>query len=563
MKFFGSLFIALFLFALPSSAQSWIWGREGNMGPGYSPIAAADNSGNVIMMIRGGSTLAFGNDTIVCPPNCNAVIVKYDSNGNELWATQGIVGASGGQILAYSVATDKFGNIFLTGTFSDTASFDSHIIYSPHSTTFLAKYDGNGNAIWARAAIGSSGGNSPVDVSTDSSGNIFVAGGYVDQIIYGTDTLHGSPNHEYGFIVKFDSNGNEVWLAGASTSYLLGINSIATDLSGSIYISGVYEGAATFGSITISNYYAINAYVAKYDSNGIALWVRVGIPANDGRSSAQALTVATDSSGNVYTAGMYTDTLSFGSYSFFSDSSDIFFVKYSTTGNLQWAQTSTHAAHVGWWKPGSPRGLSLNNESNIYLSGVGEEANHCSIAFGSDTLKIINNPTTANFIMEFDFAGNALCGSIFRVYANCGEDAVAADPTGKFVYLAANLYDTTTFGPDLLGPFPYGQLPIVARWQACDSKINAVDEVENNNSELSLYPNPSSGIIHLEANNIDAAKATFTVMDVTGRIIIEQEMKCNNKNISISFDLSNVSAGMYVVELRAGEKFLTTKLVKQ
>ena len=125
--------------------------------------------------------------------------------------------------------------------------------------------------------------------------------------------------------------------------------------------------------------------------------------------------------------------------------------------------------------------------------------------------------------------GNALCGSIFRVYANCGEDAVASDPTGKFVYLSANIYDTTTLGPDLLGPFPFGQLPIVARWQACDPETNGVDEIENNNSGMNVYPNPTNDFVHVEMNDVDVTEATLTILDVAGRIVFEKKIECPNK----------------------------------
>src|SRR5258706_6575866 len=91
---------------------------------------------------------------------------------NWLWAR-----AATGVAEGLSVATDASGNVFVTGYFvSDSITFGTTTLVNAGATNtdiFLAKYDGNGNVLWAKSA-----GGTPVDVgwcvATDASGNVFI-----------------------------------------------------------------------------------------------------------------------------------------------------------------------------------------------------------------------------------------------------------------------------------------------------------------------------------------------------------------------------------------------------
>ena len=159
-------------------------------------------------------------------------VVKYNSVGNALWAK--CVGAPNniGNIYSttgYSVATDFLENVFVTGSFSSTVSFDSislsfpACIYKYCDPMFIAKYNSNGNALCVSALI--SGGDDYNSVAVDKFGNAYVGGDFLDSLfIVGADTVRlGIPNGggtlpENIFVAKYkSSNASKLAISTTST----------------------------------------------------------------------------------------------------------------------------------------------------------------------------------------------------------------------------------------------------------------------------------------------------------------------------------------------------------
>jgi hypothetical protein len=74
-------------------------------------------------------------------------------------------------------------------------------------------------------------------------------------------------------------------------------------------------------------------------------------------------------------------------------------------------------------------------------------------------------------------------------------------------------------------------------------------------SDVSVYPNPAKDFVNISAGEkIDSA----TIYDLTGRIV-----KRSNPNKEIfNFNISDLSNGVYLVKLNAGDKESTVKLIK-
>ncbi|MDR3668911.1 MAG: hypothetical protein P4L35_18940, partial [Ignavibacteriaceae bacterium] len=132
-------------------------------------------------------------------------IAKYDSNGNCLWEKN-----AGGteRNHGYGISVDPSGNSYLTGSFSDTATFGTiRLISYGDEDIFLAKYDTYGNCLWAKHAGGSSRDVS-YSISIDACGNSYITGLNYETVIFDTIQLTGTG----GFIAKYDSSGNCQWV---------------------------------------------------------------------------------------------------------------------------------------------------------------------------------------------------------------------------------------------------------------------------------------------------------------------------------------------------------------
>lgn len=72
---------------------------------------------------------------------------------------------------------------------------------------------------------------------------------------------------------------------------------------------------------------------------------------------------------------------------------------------------------------------------------------------------------------------------------------------------------------------------------------------------VTLYPNPTSDFVRISAGeSIDLVR----VFDVTGRVVKESSPEKSD----FSLNVSNLSKGVYLVKLNAGNKEATTKLIK-
>ena len=92
---------------------------------------------------------------------------------------------------------------------------------------------------WAKSA-GGTGYESSTGVCTDASGNVFITGLFFSPTItFGTTTLTNAGGMDI-FIVKYDATGNVLWAKSAGGVYGERGQSVCTDASGNVFITGHY-----------------------------------------------------------------------------------------------------------------------------------------------------------------------------------------------------------------------------------------------------------------------------------------------------------------------------------
>ncbi len=85
--------------------------------------------------------------------------------------------------------------------------------------------------------------------------------------------------------------------------------------------------------------------------------------------------------------------------------------------------------------------------------------------------------------------------------------------------------------------------------------------VDISSSEVSVYPNPSTGIFTVELKSLEQ-QATISILDFSGRVL-EQEEVSNMTNFKKSFDLSDYSKGVYLLKINNGANSDYQKIVIQ
>ncbi len=343
-------------------------GIDGDVGNGIS----VDASGNIyITGWYSSPTITFGTYTLTNSGSSTSdiFIVKLNQAGTTLWAKN-----AGGALAdrGLSIKFDASGNVFVTGGFSSaTANFGSTVLTNAGTSNdfFIAKYDTNGNELWAKSA----GGSSPdvgYSVATDTLGNAYVTGMFSSTSInFGTGALTnaGAATQDL-FAVKYNASGTAVWSSrhgGSADDYG---NGIAVKKN-NVYITGGFVSPSiSFGGTTLNNAGTATSDVltVKFDLAGNTIW---GAGAGDIDSEA-GNAIALDAFGNVFICGYYgSNTLMWGTNSLTNNSPgtrEVFVASYTYGGATGWIASATGGVYdeIGY-------GVAVNGAgTDVYAAGM-------------------------------------------------------------------------------------------------------------------------------------------------------------------------------------------------
>jgi gliding motility-associated-like protein len=338
--------------------------NAGGPGPNRGLSIKADAAGNSYITGFYYGTAYFGSTTITSNGLQDVFIAKYNTSGVLQWVT-----SAGGteSDIGNGINVDNLGNVLVTGEFKGTATFGSTTLTSMNNSVdvFAAKLDPSGNFLWTKqgaAPLIDRG----IDIASDASGNVYVTGMFADTITF--DITHFNTIHNAIFIVKYNSSGAEQWFQKIGGGTLNVVSGIAIDATNNIYVTGDFGGNLIFfGSpnTTITNTYANRIFIAKYDSGGSVLWAKSD--GSDGEIISK--NIALDATGVPYMIGNFKCKLSdyadhYGQGTFNSIGfTDIFVTKYSTNGIWQWSRQygSTMDDNAG--------GIALNNNGQAIITG--------------------------------------------------------------------------------------------------------------------------------------------------------------------------------------------------
>jgi hypothetical protein len=535
-KFYPTILLALLCLTTKAQSPNWAWAQGvGNTDSDYGVSIVNDALGNLYVTgYFASSSILFGSTLLTNSGSSDIFIAKYDALGNLLWAKS--AGGSGTEY-AESVATDSFGNVYVSGNFdSPTINFGANTLTNQGNTDmFIVKYDDQGNVLWAKRG-GGTGNESARCTSTDAFGNVYVTGNFASpSIIFGTTTLSNS-NSPLGdiYLVKYDAQGNLVWAKREGQVGDENVMSAAVDAFGNVYITGCYiSSTITFGATSLINTGGGDVFLVKYDSSGNALWAK-GFGGSTGIEIANA--VAIDPLGNVCVTGYYEstnfmiDTITLLN----SGNRDIFVVKFDAAGNFVWIHG---VGNTGLEQASS---INVDTDGNVYITGLYVSP---SISIGSTT--IVNQGLWDIFLLKYDTNGNIIWSEGIGGFDNETGTDIAADVYGNIYITGWYSSPSITFGSIVLNNAGLGDIFI--------AKVDASltdDKEQNANLEFKFYPNPSTGIYCFNDNRNIQSIEVFNMM---GELILSQG---NAKQIN----LQAFPKGIYVARINGT---FVARLVKE
>ncbi len=231
-----------------------VWAQKAGSSNGdIGNSITTDLSGNVFVSVNLSSTILNSQ---------TANIIKYNDSGVQLWSY--VVSAAGGNYNeANGISTDKFGNSYATGSYRNPSNLPQF---------FVQKLDPSGNSVWLKTGSQYA---VATDIITDKNGSSYISGYFYSSATFGTSTISSSGTFD-AFIVKYNAAGVVTWLKSAGGFDADFADGIALDKAGNSYLTGRFQQNAYFSGINISNFNSgvSDVFVAKYDINGNALWVK-------------------------------------------------------------------------------------------------------------------------------------------------------------------------------------------------------------------------------------------------------------------------------------------------
>ncbi|MBN2465615.1 T9SS type A sorting domain-containing protein [candidate division WOR-3 bacterium] len=369
-------------------ARRWS-GADGSRDEAWS--IAVDDVGNVFVA---GRTYSAATDT-------DFVVIKYGSDGTELWAR---TYDNGGVDVAGVVVADRQGGCFVTG-YSNAGAGNSNEDY------LTIHYDADGGRRWVSRLNGSGDWQDyPTAMMLSDAGYLYVTG-----YSWGGAT----PQYDY-LTVRLDTlDGNSVWerrydgtAIAPKADYAYGITQ---DDSQYVYVTGRAGEQGTW----------YDATTIKYNSAGTAIWVNrfdAGWLGTDGGAE-----VAVDKSYNVYVGGIVLDAIDdmydFLTFRINQDNTNPWFqtydagvedddsltalvvddrgnvlvtgwtyvyqgdidwmtIKYNADGNKIW-----NASHQTLGEDDGPFGIVMDELGDYYVAGfdfAGPDENYCTVKYTED-----------------------------------------------------------------------------------------------------------------------------------------------------------------------------------
>lgn len=363
------LIIAFCFFTHFLPAQGPIWNWETNCGNTSSDKAldvAMSSDGDVYTCGYFNDGGNFGSIFVPGNPTKDAYVAKQDEYGNFIWVRSV---DSGADDRALGVCVDKDDNIIATGTYWITTTIDTFQLQGSNDHCFVVKYDPQGNVIWAICG-GGEGDDHGYDVVTDANGTIYITGFLTNHWAppVCTATFGSLPQFTYSdsiaFVACISSGGVWQWVRTFDGCDEQRDNDIAVDNQGGVYVCGGFYGAnREFGSVQL-NATGRDIFVIKYDTSGNFQWVRqVG---GDEDDRANGITVGADSM--IYVTGEFRDEVEFGDDDLNNNGGpggkDIFVAKIDPDGNWIWA---TKAGSDDGGESG--RAITATNDHCIFVTG--------------------------------------------------------------------------------------------------------------------------------------------------------------------------------------------------
>ncbi len=226
----------------------------------------------------------------------------------------------------------------------------------------------------------------------------------------------------------------------------------------------------------------------------------------------------------------------------------------STGSYYQWSVTNCQLYATGTGSQYCLVNFLFLGEATVYLATY-SAGNICPVR---DTFKVeVANSAIDHPVVTYT-GGRFECNPDQSSYQWGYDDKLTLEPTilsGE----TSKYYDNAS--PDFASKYYW----VITNHLLCEQKsyfsvpVNVIDLTQPISYSITLYPNPSNGIVSIKVSSVIEETGTISVSDITGREVLSSPFETNK----ITALQSGQPAGVYLVTIRSKHITYTTKMVIQ
>lgn len=234
----------------------WATSAGGSVYDHGSCIDVVDNE----IFIGGGfnGEAVFGDTSVLSVDFVDIYIAHYLTDGTFVEVVSA-GGTNNENINALAVDSDQ--NVYVGGWFIVDITIGENTYYSTTDDAFLAKYTPGVGFIWSQQ-LGGTGIDELTDLFCDQDDQLIAAGIFENSINIGTSELL-SEGFNDGFVGKFDPSGVYEWVFQMGGSGTLRINGCTSDTNGNCYFAGDFVDELIIGNQTFNPAGGYDLFLAR------------------------------------------------------------------------------------------------------------------------------------------------------------------------------------------------------------------------------------------------------------------------------------------------------------
>lgn len=351
-----------------------------------------------------------------------------------------------------SVERDNNGNLIIVGYFENVIDFDPSSSGTANLGTvggygtYIAKYDANGNYLWAKMIDEY---DEDVKFDLDNNGDIILSGDFYGTYDFnpgaGINSLTSSGLNDV-FILKVNSNGDFQWVKQIGSADYDVLRAFHVDNSGNIYLSTEHHDdtdlnpdAGSFQTGTINTGSSTNTALIKLNNTGNFIWALVN-------SNLLYITdIKTDSNNNVIIGGDYNQSVDFNFsttadsiLTAYTNSNEMFIAKYNSSGAFLWVKSVKHTSPSAQYN--SIEKLSIDHLNNVYAIANFRDTINFDIGISNFTLTNTpnNDQLTDIAIMKYTDGGQFVFAKQMGNANNDYASNIFVNTTGVYITAKVN-----------------------------------------------------------------------------------------------------------------------------